>query len=114
MEDKLKITGIIILIIMWIVALSGLIPMPSYSWLVLTVITLLVYFVLTRDHSYRKGDMEEVVQDMEDYMEGKAENTEIEFEGVESGEKTADEDKEDKKEKKQKYDFGDDVKIIKE
>lgn len=95
---------------MWIVALSGLIPMPSYSWLVLTVITLIVYFVLTRYHSYRKGDMEEVVQDMEDYMERKAEDTEIEFEGVERGEATSNEEKEEE----QKYDFGDDVKIIKE
>lgn len=113
MEERWKITGLILLIAMWVVVLSGAIPLPPYSWLVLTGITVIMYFVFTREHTYRKGNIEEVMEDMEDYMERKAENTEIELEGVER-EKSVDEEKEDEKEKEKKYDFGDDVKIIKE
>ena len=116
MEERWKITVLVILIVMWIILLLGIIPLPPYSWLVLTGFTLIMYFVLTREYTTRKGNLEEVIDDMEQYMEKKAENTEIELKGVEREEVTSDEEKEDKedKEKEQKYDFGDDVKIIKE
>ncbi|MFW5927679.1 MAG: hypothetical protein ACOCSL_00645 [Thermoplasmatota archaeon] len=124
MEKKWKVYILLIVIAVWVILLSGIFPLPSYSWLVLTAITLIIYFALTRGHPHRKGDIEEVIKDMEDYMERKAENTEIEFEGVEkeevkseaesSSEKSIDEDSSDEEKKEDKYDFGDDVKIIKE
>ncbi len=110
------------MIAVWVILLSGILPLPPYSWLVLTGITLIIYFALTRGHPNRKGDIEEVMKDMEDYMERKAENTEIELEGVEREEKSEgetssksiDEKSKDEEKKEDKYDFGDDVKIIKE
>ena len=122
MEKKLKVYIILIVIAVWIVVLSGVFPLPPYSLLVLTGITLILYFAVTKSHHHRKGDIEEVMKDMDDYMERKAENTEIEIEGVNkeaesedgTSSKSIDEESKDKKKKEDKYDFGDDVKIIKE
>lgn len=80
MEDKKKAKIAVILAVAscWIVLISGLIRVPIEGWLILTGITFIMYFALTRHLSYRKGKLRDVVEDLEEYTEVKAEETEIE------------------------------------
>lgn len=101
-KTKLKIFAVLI-ILAWIISISGIIKVPALIWLLLIIVTFLFYLSITKDTFRRKGSLEDVVDDMEEYMERKAEKNLGESEEQE----TSDEEKEE-------YDFGDDIEIIKE
>jgi len=91
METKSKVIILLFILSIWMVVFLGLIPLSPYGWLLLIGTAIFVYIFLTRKRRFRKGNLEKVVEDMEEYMERKAENTEIELEGVEIGEKSENE-----------------------
>ncbi len=106
MEKRTKvyiIAGIIILA--WMILILGIIEAPAFVWLALVIVSFVFYLSATGYQFRRRGSLEEVMDDMEDYMESKAEETEMkELEGDPS-KKTESEEEE--------YDFGDDIEIIK-
>ncbi len=113
-SKKLILTGLLIAA-GWIIIFSGILGLPIYAWLFMAFVTMIYYFFLTSGKSwmYRdKGSIEDIVNDMEDYMERRAEQTEIkELKKAESQDNTN--DKNNDTEEKDEYDFGDDVEIIK-
>ncbi len=98
------ITGIIIF--GWAVLITGIIEAPAFVWLIFAIITIIFYIAAT-GHTFRRrrDSLEDVMDDMETYMERRAESELGEGEKENSSEEQEDEDE---------YDFGDDIKVIKE
>lgn len=99
-----KILLLIIIILSWVLLFSGLITVPPFIWLVLVMVTFLFYIgVANYAIRGRQGAaLQEVVNDMEGYMERRAQERLREPENDES----LDEDDLDE-------DLGEDIKIIK-
>lgn len=94
----------IILFIMWIILLSGIIHFPPFIWFLLVIITFVFYIGSTGPLFRGKRSPKDSIEEMEDYMERKAEEQLGKTENEESSE---DQDEEE-------YEFDDDIKIIKE
>lgn len=93
------LVGILILI-GWFIFMLRLIILPAFVWVLLALFSLLyIHFNFTpKEYDIKKGSTEEVIQDLEEYMERKAD----EKFGSDDEEETEDE-----------YDFDEDIKIIK-
>lgn len=102
-RTQAKLLGGITILVSWIILISGIINAPSFIWLSLIIITFIFYIGSTRHVSKSRKSPNEVIEDMEDYMERKAEER--------LGE--AENDKSSKKQEESEYDFGDDIEIIK-
>lgn len=99
-ENYYKIIIGILLIFSWIILLFGVIRVQPFVWILLVIITAIFYLALTRDSYRRKKSMRDVVSDMDDYMERKAE------------ERLGNKDLSDEK-NSEEYNCDDDIKIIK-
>lgn len=95
------ITGLAILIA-WIILLTGLFVPSVFVWLLLIIITAIFYLSITKRSYRRRKSIQDVVADMDDYMERKAEER---LGKAEKQEKSEDEE--------DRYDFDDDIEIIK-
>lgn len=76
-KTKWKIVIGIMIFSSWLLLISGVIKVPALVWLGLGVITILFYLSLTGRSLFRKGSTEEVIEEMEGYMERKAEETDL-------------------------------------
>lgn len=95
-----KISIVLLIIIFWGLLISGIFRIPVFGWLILTMITFIFYLVITGYTFQRRGSLKNVVNDMENHMERKAEER-------------LGKDEEEKDSEKEEYDFGDDIEIIK-
>lgn len=98
-----KLLGGITILVSWIILISGIINAPSFIWILLLIITFIFYIGSTRHVSKSRKSPNEVIEDMEDYMERKAEERLGKTKNDESS----------KKQEENEYDFDDDIKIIK-
>lgn len=94
----------IIILVSWVILLSGILHFPAIIWGLLVIITLLFYFGITRNRFRRRKAAPAVLDDMENYMERRAEKK--------LGKNENDDSLEEQDEKLD--DFEDDIKIIKE
>lgn len=62
----------------WIVLIAGFIKVPYYVWLLLSLISILFYLSVTERSRFRKGKEKDVIKNMEDYLDRKAEEIDIE------------------------------------
>lgn len=105
MDRRTKVKMIIglIIVISWIVLISGIIHLPAFIWFLLIIITFIFYIGSTGYKFRRKKSPEDIFEDMEEYMERK---TEKRLGKPENSESQEEEDKEE-------YEFDDDIMIIK-
>jgi len=102
-EKFYKIVIGIIILICWIILLSGIINLPAFIWFFLIIVTFIFYIGATNYTLRSRKKTEYVVSDMEDYIERRT---------AESLGKTDDNNSSDEQDENE-YDFGDDIKIIK-
>lgn len=88
------------IIVVWILVLTGILRVPAFIWLFLIIISIIFYLTFTKTSLTRSKSLNNVIEDMDDYMERKAE------------EKLGS-DKEEKDSEEDEYDFDDDIEIIK-
>jgi|GEM_PF-6326277 len=105
MEKKnfCKILLGIIILISWMVLFFGITYIPAFIWILLVIITFVFYIGVSKYTFRRRQSTMDVIRDMEDYMEKKAEE--------QLGEKVNTESQKDEDE--EKYEFDDDIEIIK-
>lgn len=72
---KYKIIGIIAFFVVWLILLTGVIKVSALIWMVLIIIIFLFYFAISRKYYRRKGSLEGVVDNMDDYIKRKAKET---------------------------------------
>ncbi len=104
MEKRTSYKIIIGLIILggWVLLLTGILRVPAWVWFIYVGITLIFYLTSTKSRIKKSRTIKGTIDDMEDYMERKAE---------ERFGKSDDEEKSEEEE--EEYDFGDDIEIIK-
>jgi len=96
-KSKKGILGLII-IITWVLILSGILRIPDSIWLILVIISIISYLAISGRSFRRDRSLDSVIKDMDEYMERKAEEQFSEDE---------------EKEFEEEYNFEDDIKIIK-
>lgn len=103
-RTKVKVIGGITLLVSWLLLISGIIKTPPFIWFLLIIITFIFYIGSTSHSSKSRKSPEELIEDMEDYIERKAEERLGESENGDS---------QKKKDREDEYDLGDDIEIIK-
>lgn len=97
-----KITFGLIILIVWVLLLTGLLMLPAWAWLILAAATVIFYFSSTQRSQKRSRFLGDVIEDMDEYMERRAEER-----------LGKPDEQENSEEEKDEYDFDDDIKIIK-
>ena len=72
-KSKVKLTGTMIIIAAWIVLLTGIIKAPLSIWMILLFVSIIFYIAVTKRTYKRKRNIKKVIEDMDEYMEKKAE-----------------------------------------
>ena len=72
-KSRVKLTGTIIIIVGWIVLLTGIIKAPLSIWMILLFVSIIFYIAVTKRTYKRKRNIKKVIEDMDEYMEKKAE-----------------------------------------
>jgi len=103
MEKRTSYKIIIGLIIMggWVLLLTGILRVPAWVWFIYVGITLIFYLTSTKSRIKKSRTVKGTIEDMEDYIDRKAE------------ERYGKNEEERSEEEEEEYDFGDDIEIIK-
>jgi len=72
-RSKIKLIGTMIIIAAWVVLITGIIKAPPSIWMILLFVSIIFYIAVTKRTYKRKRNIKKVIEDMDEYMEKKAE-----------------------------------------